>query len=162
VTVLAGPYGHPVHPILVSVPIGAWIASLVFDVGSHIVDKPGFLSHASQWLIAIGVLGALAAAVFGFLDLVTIPPGSPALRTALIHMTLNLVVTVAYVVNFLWRRSDAVADGPVGGGPLALSVVSIFVLGVSGFLGGKLAYHYGVRVADESSQHVGRARVRAS
>src|SRR3954451_726274 len=90
VTVLAGPYGHPVHPILVSVPIGAWIASLVFDVGSHIVDKPGFLSHASQWLIAIGVLGALAAAVFGFLDLVTIPPGSPALRTALIHMTLNL------------------------------------------------------------------------
>jgi hypothetical protein len=31
-TVLAGPYGHPFHPILVTVPIGAWVASVVFDI----------------------------------------------------------------------------------------------------------------------------------
>jgi uncharacterized membrane protein len=36
VTVLGGPYGHPFHLILVSVPIGAWVASVVFDIGSHI------------------------------------------------------------------------------------------------------------------------------
>ena len=40
--VLAGPYGHPLHPILVTVPIGAWVASLVFDVASHLVADPGF------------------------------------------------------------------------------------------------------------------------
>jgi uncharacterized membrane protein len=33
--VLAGPYGHPWHPILVTVPIGSWVASLVFDVSSR-------------------------------------------------------------------------------------------------------------------------------
>jgi uncharacterized membrane protein len=38
--VLTGPYGHPFHPILVTVPIGAWVASLVFDIASHIVDSP--------------------------------------------------------------------------------------------------------------------------
>lgn len=37
---LAGPYGHPFHPILVTVPIGAWVASLVFDIASHLVG-PG-------------------------------------------------------------------------------------------------------------------------
>jgi uncharacterized membrane protein len=32
---LAGPYGHPLHPVLVNVPIGAWVAASVFDVASH-------------------------------------------------------------------------------------------------------------------------------
>jgi uncharacterized membrane protein len=41
---------------------------------------------------------------------------------------------------------------PVGYGPLALSVVSFAVLGVSGYLGGMLSYRYGVRVADEATQ----------
>ena len=60
--VLAGPYGHPFHPILVTVPIGAWLCSLVFDIASQMVDEPAFLTQASEWLIGIGVLGAAAAA----------------------------------------------------------------------------------------------------
>src|SRR5690348_14830735 len=87
---LAGPYGHPFHPILVTVPIGAWVSSLVFDVGSRIVDDPGFLTRGSTWLVAIGVLGAVAAALVGFLDLLAIPTGTPAFRTGLVHMSLNL------------------------------------------------------------------------
>src|SRR5215217_1900583 len=66
---LAGPYGHPFHPILVTVPIGAWVCSLVFDIASHVVASPGFLTQASEWLIAIGIIGAFAAATLGFLDL---------------------------------------------------------------------------------------------
>jgi hypothetical protein len=37
---LAGPYGHPLHPIRVTVPIGAWVASFVFDLASHLADEP--------------------------------------------------------------------------------------------------------------------------
>ena len=150
---LAGPYGHPFHPILVTVPIGAWVSSLVFDIGSRLVDDPGFLAKGSVWLIAIGVVGALAAALIGTLDLLAIPTGTPAFRTGLTHMSLNLVVTAAYVAGFFWRR--AAAEGPVGIGPLVLSVVALAVLGASGYLGGKLAYHYGVRVAAESTQAEG-------
>ena len=51
---LAGPYGHPYHPALVSVPIGAWVASLVFDVASHFATKPAVLAAGSEWLIALG------------------------------------------------------------------------------------------------------------
>src|SRR5437764_7080027 len=82
---LAGPYGHPFHPILVTVPIGAWVCSLVFDIASHVVASPGFLTQASEWLIAIGIIGAFAAATLGFLDLLAIPSRTPAFRTALVH-----------------------------------------------------------------------------
>jgi uncharacterized membrane protein len=152
---LAGPYGHPFHPILVTVPIGAWVSSLVFDVGSRIVDDPGFLAKGSQWLIAIGVVGALAAATVGFLDLLAIPNGTPAFRTGLLHMTLNLLVTAAYAVNFLWRLGADDTPDAVGTGPLVLSAIGLAALAVSGYLGGKLAYRYGVRVADEAVQSEG-------
>lgn len=152
---LAGPYGHPFHPILVTVPIGAWVSGLVFDIASKVVDNPGFLTQGSVWLIAIGVLGALAAAMVGFLDLFAIPTGTPAFRTGLVHMGLNLTVTAAYAVNFIWRQSDYGTPDSVRSGQLTLSAVSLAALAVSGYLGGKLAYRYGVRVAAEATQAEG-------
>ena len=153
--ILTGPYGHPFHPLLVTVPIGAWVCALVFDISSHVVDEPGFLTQGAEWLIAIGVLGALAAAMVGFLDLMAIPTRTPAFGTGLAHMSLNLTVTAAYVANFLWRHGSYTDGDAVGAGPLTLAIVSLALLGVSGFLGGKLAYHYGVRVADERTQSEG-------
>jgi uncharacterized membrane protein len=154
-TAFAGPYGHPFHPILVTVPIGAWLCSLIFDIASHIDAESGFLTRGSQWLIGIGVIGAFAAALVGFLDLVAIPSGTPAFRTGLWHMTLNLAITTAYVVNFVWRRGTYASGDAVAVGPLVLSIASFAALGVSGFLGGKLAYRYGVRVAREADQATG-------
>lgn len=156
--VLVGPYGHPFHPILVTVPIGAWVASLVFDVASRIENSPRFLTQGSEWLIAIGVLGALAAAMVGFLDLVAIPAGTPVFRTAVAHMSLNLAVVVAYGLGWWWRHSAGGSSGRVEVGQIALSAVSLGVLAVSGALGGRLAYHYGVRVADEATQAAGFTR----
>lgn len=157
--VLAGPYGHPYHPILVTVPIGSWVASLVFDISSHVVDSPGFLNRGSEWLIAIGVIGAVLAAGVGLLDLLAIPRGTTAFKTALVHMSLNLTVTAAYVVNFFWRHGDY--GHAVKAGQLVLSIIALVVLGASGWLGGKLSYRYGVRVADERTQAEGYTTGRA-
>ena len=112
VTVLAGTYGHPVHPMLVTVPIGAWTASLVFDIASHFVKSPGFLVQGALWLIAVGVIGALAAACAGFLDMFAIPLHTRAHRTATVHMALNLVVTGAYAAGFAWRYYGHQHAGP--------------------------------------------------
>jgi uncharacterized membrane protein len=149
---LAGPYGHPYHPMLVTVPIGAWVASLVFDIASHLAKGPAFLARGSMWLMAIGVAGALVAALAGFLDLSVIPLGSRAARTGILHMSLVLLVTAAYAVNLAWRHSSHARPGPVPAGPLALSVISLAVLAVAGWLGAKLAFRYGVRVAAEVDQ----------
>jgi uncharacterized membrane protein len=157
-TPLAGRYGHPLHPALVAVPIGAWTASVVLDVGSRVASSPASAAtaaHAAWWLLAIGVLGALAAATLGFLDLVAIPPGTRAWRTGLAHMSCNLAATTLFAVAWVVRRDDV---GPTGGtswGHLVLSLVALALLGAGGFLGGELAYRYGVRVADEGTQATG-------
>ncbi len=153
-TPLAGPYGHPFHPILVTVPIGAWVASLVFDIGSRVSDGDAeMFAEGAYWLIALGILGALAAAIFGLLDLLTIPRGTAAFKTGLMHMALNLAVVVIFLVNFLVRKSDGYES--VKPLHLTLTIVALVLLGASGWLGGKLAYRYGVRVADETTQAEG-------
>lgn len=154
VTILAGPYGHPFHPILVTVPIGAWVSSLVFDLLSRWSGDPAALASGSRVLLAIGVVGAVVAALVGALDLAAIPAGTSARRTGYVHLALNVTVTALYAVSFLARGGD----GPVSWGLIALSVVALAALGVSGWLGGKLTYRYGVRVVDEATQADGFTR----
>jgi uncharacterized membrane protein len=76
-SVLSGSYGHPVHPILVTLPIGAWVCSFIFDLVSYGSSQPRTWSVAAMWLILVGVLGAAAAAIFGTLDFSTCRGGPP-------------------------------------------------------------------------------------
>jgi uncharacterized membrane protein len=156
---IAGPYGHPFHPILVTVPIGAWVCSLIFDIATRIDDNGApALVEASYWLIGIGVIAALVAAVFGLMDLLTIPRRTRAFATGLTHMLLNVTTVGLFIVNFFWRRDDYDELAKVKAGQLILSAVAIALLAVSGWLGGRLAYRYGVRVADEARQADGYRR----
>jgi uncharacterized membrane protein len=149
---LAGPYGHPFHPMLVTVPIGAWVVSLVFDIASHLVARPEFLARGSEWLIAAGVAGALVASTAGLLDLAVIPVGTAAFRTACTHMFINVSLIFCYAGGFAWRYGSDAAGHAVGAGPMTLSVACVIALAISGYLGGKLTYRYGVRVAAEAHQ----------
>lgn len=154
VTVAAGPHGHPFHPILVTIPIGAWAASLVFDVVSYQAGQPQVFATGAVWLIGIGILAALLAALFGVLDLVAIPRGTKAFRTGIIHMGLNLTVVGLFAAGFVLRVGP-LDQAPVALIPLLVSVVALALLAVSGWLGGKLAYTYGVRVVEEDAQTAG-------
>lgn len=148
-------FRHPLHPALAHLPVGAWIGSLVLDIGSRLVSRPAAVAEGSAWLIAIGVLGAVAAAAAGVADMRWVRPDSPAFRTATAHMALNVSLIFAYAVNFGWRYRSHALRSPVSPGALALSAACVVALGVSGFLGGRLVYRYGVRVASppEPSGH---------
>jgi uncharacterized membrane protein len=150
-TILAGPHGHPLHPAIVAIPIGCWVGSWFFDIASRIVDDPSFLAPASRWLIALGVVGALAAAVVGFLDLLAIPRGTRTFGRAIVHMTLNLAATAGFAVSFALRAGTEVGER-VPWGDVAISTACLGVLAVAGFLGGELVFRYGVRVVEESTQ----------
>jgi uncharacterized membrane protein len=160
-SVAAGPYGHPFHPILVTVPIGAWITSFVLDIGSRTADVPGALARGAFWAIGVGIVGALVAALFGLLDLFDIPRGTRAFRTGLLHMAINLAVVGAFVASFIWRASRGVAI-ETSVAQLVLSGAALVFLGLSGYLGGMLAYRYGVRVAAETDQAEGYVPIHAS
>jgi uncharacterized membrane protein len=120
-------------------------------------DEASFAAGA-YWLIAIGLVGAVAAAAFGLLDLLVIPRGTRAFTTAVTHMGLNLVVVAVFVIDFVVRANQGYEKASATG--LVLTVVALAILGVSGWLGGKLAYRYGVRVADEHTQTEGLQPVR--
>lgn len=151
-TILAGPYGHPFHALMVTIPIGAWVASLVFDIAGAITGDWEVFARGAQWLVGIGIIGALAAAVLGFLDFTKLTPQTKARRIATIHMVLNLSVVALFAIGFLLRAS---VPGEPSAGGIVLSVIGLLALTLSGTLGGELTYRYGVRVADEETQRKG-------
>lgn len=152
-TALAGPYGHPFHPILVTIPIGAWTTSLVFDLIGIFVDDPTPYVVGARILIVVGLVGAVLAAVWGFLDYLQLERGTPAQKTGLVHMLLNLGAMALFAVNLIVRFLGDDDEVSIVG--LVLTLIALAALSMSGWLGGKLAYTYGVRVADEQAQDEG-------
>ncbi|HEU0131002.1 MAG TPA: DUF2231 domain-containing protein [Mycobacteriales bacterium] len=150
---LAGPYGHPFHASLVPVPIGAFVTTLVLDVASRTAGNGTGYARAATVTLGVGLAGALLAAIFGFMDYAQLEKGTKANRVATTHLVLNLLVVVALGASFLARLGSTDREVPMG--LLVLTVVSLAVLGVSGWLGGKMSYRYGVRVADEQTQAEG-------
>jgi uncharacterized membrane protein len=125
---------HPIHPMLVGFPIGFFGAVLVSDVIS-IWGNTAFWAQMSTWLIAFGVVGALLAAVFGFVDYFTAPMSPAAKRTATTHMVLNLIVVAFYVAAFFVRYNNATST--LG---YVLTYIGLGILVVSGWYGGHLVY----------------------
>ncbi|WJL95357.1 DUF2231 domain-containing protein [Microbacterium sp. ET2] len=136
-----------------TIPIGAWTASLVFDLIGIFVDDPTPYVVGARVLIVVGLVGAVLAAVWGFLDYLQLERGTPAQRTGLVHMLLNLAAMALFAVNLIVRFAGDDDDVSVAG--LILTIVALLALSLSGWLGGKLAYTYGVRVADEQKQTEG-------
>jgi len=158
-SIVAGPYGHPFHPLLVTIPIGTWSASLLFDIlAMFLADDRSALVLGAQVLIAIGVIGGLVAAVFGLLDYTVIPAGTRAKRTATTHMVVNVSVVVLFAINYFVRVAAGHDAVPVVG--VVLSVIGLALLVFSGYLGGELAYRFGVRVASEETQAKAYGRTR--
>ena len=143
---------HPIHPMLVPIPIGLWIFSLVCDL----VHRFGAASpnwEVVAWYTMIGgIVGALAAAVPGLVDLLSLP--AHVKRIGVPHMALNLGIVVLYAIN-AWLRRDGVTDGTIW-----LSVLSIALLGVSGWLGGHMVYVHGAAV--QGAAYRGPERRRAA
>lgn len=134
--------GHPIHPMLVPIAIGGFVLSLVFDL--ICISKGGAAPWPTLALYTMigGIVGALAAAIPGLIDLLSLPPG-PVKKTGLTHMAINLTVVALYVVNAWLRYPDPQATGSL---PMLLSFVAIFLLLISGWLGGKLVFEGGVGV----------------
>ena len=135
-------FGHPIHPMLIPFPIAFFAGALISDIISRWGD-PVFWPRMSVVLIGLGIIGALLAAVFGFVDYLTAPLSEDAKKTATTHMILNLIVVAIFAVAFFVRFGDATST--IG---YVLTVLGVLVLLVSGYLGGKLVFEGGVGMKD--------------
>lgn len=131
------PLGHPLHPLLVAVPIGSWTAATVFDL---VGDDKG-----AQRLVGLGVLSAVPTAAAGASD--WLHTNGAEQRVGLVHALANSLTLGAYALSW-WERHR----GHRGRG-IAWSAVGGLTLGVGGWLGGHLAYALGVGVDTTAFQH---------
>jgi uncharacterized membrane protein len=131
---------HPIHPMLVPVPIGLWIFSLVCDLVYRFGGGGENWEVVAFYTMVGGVVGGLVAAIPGTIDMLSLPSGPK--KTAVTHMVINLTIVALYVVNsFLrWGNPDSLDL------PIWLSVLAVALLGVSGWLGGKMVYEQRVGV----------------
>lgn len=158
---------HPLHPILVLIPAGAWITSLVFDI-IFLATGSSFWFVASLWIMVVGIGGAVLAAITGAYDLFTLPMAERPKKTGLTHMTLNLIITVLYIINVAAIRAPvmnsairaaAIPSNTVAWG-FILNVVAVLLLLESGWLGGELIYRYGIAIPRETMENAPRFETR--
>jgi uncharacterized membrane protein len=139
--------GHPLHPLLVTLPVGFLIGAFITDLAYW---QTGWASWAyfSAWLIGAGIIAALIAAAAGFIDFVA-EPRIRAMRKAWYHLTGNLVMLALSVVNFIVHMRDgAAAVLPAG---LTLSAIVTVLLLFNGWMGGEMVFKGRVGVADDDT-----------
>jgi uncharacterized membrane protein len=144
---VSGPAGHPLHPFVVPLPIGAFVSSLIFDILTW--TRPGelpWLVDGAWWLIGVGLIGAAGAAVFGVVDLLQIPRWTRPWRIALAHAALNIGVAVLFLIGYAWRAGDHTALDKTGAGQLTLSCIAVGLLVLAVVLGQTLTYRFALRV----------------
>ena len=134
--------GHPIHPMLVPVPIVCFVGALITDI-TYFATANIIWADFSTWLITVGVIMGVLAAIAGLIDFL----GNRLIRTqrpAWPHVLGNLLVLVLATFNVLVHSRDAwTSVVPTG---LILSRSSCLILPVTGWLGWSMVYRYGVGV----------------
>lgn len=121
--------GHPLHPVLTDVPIGAWTTALALDVAGG--SDPG-MQRAARFAIGVGLVGAVASAVTGLTD--WSETSGRSRRTGLVHGLLNLAATALFTSSWFERGKDS---GPQG---RATAWAGYAIAAGSAYLGGELVY----------------------
>lgn len=135
-------FGHPIHQMLIALPLGVLAMAVAFDV-IGIVRHWGRVREAAFYMIAAGVISGLLAAVFGFIDYLGIPKGTRAKRVGATHGLGNVVVVVLFAASWFVRRG-APAEPPTLA--LILAIAGAALACVTGWLGGELVDRLGVGV----------------
>lgn len=134
---LSGTYiGHPLHPVLVTLPIGAFTGALALDVTGDAV--------ASRRLIGLGLLTSVPTAATGLSDWGDTQGAER--RIGLVHWASNVVGLGLLTASYVSRRRG-------GGGKLS-ALAGYSALGVGGWLGGHLSYALGVGVDTTAFSHL--------
>lgn len=137
-------FGHSLHQILIAFPVALLSTSVLFDVLWRVTGDAKWPPMAF-YLIEIGILGGLLAALFGFIDYLGIPSGVRAKRTGAVHGFASVIVVAIFAGSWASRLGHVDAPPPHA---LFLSFCGVAFLGVAGWLGGELVTRYAVGVVD--------------
>jgi uncharacterized membrane protein len=134
--------GHPIHPVLVTLPLGMLGAAVIFDI-IYLITGNTIFPTITFYNMAAGIIAGLLAAIFGFVDWLALPSGTRAKTVGAAHGIGNATLVVLFAISWLLRASapDHLPS------PLALifSFAGILLGLVTAWLGGEMVYR--LRVA---------------
>jgi uncharacterized membrane protein len=137
--------GRSVHRMLVGLPLGLLVTSIVWDAAA-LVSGDATWATIAYWTILAGVVGALVASIPGFIDWRAIPQGTRARAVGLLHMGVSLAMVALFAVSLLARAN---AEGGLGAAGVVHMVwgwlgIGLAVAGI--WLGGELVETLGISV----------------
>jgi len=124
--------GHPLHPVLTAIPVGAWTVALALDALEAMSGRKE-CGSAADLAIGVGLIGAVGSAVTGITDW-SETDGS-ARRVGLLHGLLNVAATTLYTTSFVMRKRKRSRQSGI-----AMSMLGYAVASTAAYLGGHLAF----------------------
>jgi uncharacterized membrane protein len=137
--------GHPVHQMLVVFPLGLLATAVLFDV-VWLISEGATWPAIAYWVMAAGLIGAVVAAPFGFIDWLAIPRGTRARAIGRLHGIGNMAVSLLYLASWLLRSQEA----PPSVVALLLSFLGATIALFTAWLGGELVSRLGIGVHDNA------------
>ena len=138
-------FGHPIHPMLIVMPLGLFISAGILDA-VYLGTRNAALGTVGFWNIGIGILCGLLAAVFGLIDWLAIPSGTRAKRIGLMHAGINVVVIG--ILALVWLDRYVTVDHLPSTQNVMIEAGALALVMVAGWLGGELVDRLGVGVDD--------------
>jgi len=132
--------GHPLHPMLTDIPIGAWTLTILLDLIGLLFLFPQ-LGLASSISAFIGVVGALAAAAAGLADWMDIDPPEKAIGA--FHASVNVSATILFLISFLMRWGG---HWRLGWTTFVVALLGYLLVMIGGYLGGAMVFYKGVMI----------------
>jgi nitrite reductase/ring-hydroxylating ferredoxin subunit/uncharacterized membrane protein len=125
-------FGHPLHPALVAIPVGAWSLAMVLDALDALGARKE-LQAGADFAVGFGLLGALGSAVTGATD--WSDSDGRGKTIGLLHGLLNVAATALYTTSYFMRKQKKQRASGV-----ALSMLGFAVANASAYLGGHLVF----------------------
>jgi len=138
--------GHPIHPMLIPIPIGLLLFSFVADLVYLWRGNPIWKDYIAFYTMLGGIIGAAAAAIPGLIDWSRLTDRA-TVKVANWHARVNVVTLLIFIASFYLRTSSGstwIPNMPML--PVVLSAVGVIGLGIAGWLGGQLVFAHGVAV----------------
>jgi uncharacterized membrane protein len=146
---------HPLHPVVVSIPLGLWPISLLLDLISLGRGGNRVAVTAAFYCLAVGLAGALVAVATGLADFSEVKPDKPARKVGYLHLALNATGTLFWIGSLALHFRAA--DGGllrVPPGALVCSLAGCALSLAAAYLGGRMVYEHGIGVGRYSKKQL--------
>jgi nitrite reductase/ring-hydroxylating ferredoxin subunit/uncharacterized membrane protein len=130
--------GHPLHPALTDIPVGAWLGTLVLDIIWLATNRSAGMATASNALLIVGLVGAVLSVLSGTTD--WNDTYGKERRVGIAHGIVNTIATLVYVVALILRLTGNQFSGFI------ISTIGLVILLLGAYLGGELVFGKGTQV----------------